>query len=358
VLTSADLASYLKSRLPADPRAPESVLAQSLARSVLESGPTGQWRRRPSLCHDGTAAQLSVKMSGADTSTDMVRLLVEPGSLRMTVAQQLSHGLTALDDLLGLLDWRSAADDINIITTSVLPADAEQTRGWWGGMWLGGEFAPTASVTAAHRPPAELRIYLNLRHGDAEHRWRLVSRMFERFQQHGGAAVFSPWLSSTVRRTTPVGLGIVVMSGRVAAVRLYVAVSAVDELAIPVGGLMDATASDALRGAYSSFTRLFGPLPSGTVTVGVDFLRDRDGEFVDRVGRVKVELSCQGVQHDRRAAVIDWTTSVLADWTLDAGPLGRFVDDMDSSWGGFDIQHISLGFAPQPVHVTVYAKPS
>ncbi len=364
MLTSADLAAYLQPRLPTDPSAPEQVLAQSLAWSVLDSGPADRWRRRPSLSHDGTAAQLSVKMSGAapdgsvDSRTDTVRLLVEPGSLRMTVAQQVSHGLTALDDMLGRLGWRSAADDINTITAAVLPEAAEQTRGWWGGMWLGGSFSPAAAVTAACRSPVELRIYLNLRHGDADRRWNRVSGLFERFRQHGASAAFLPWLSSAAGRAIPVGLGIVVTAGRVAALRLYVVVPTDGAAFVPTCGSMDAPAFDELLRVCSRFTRLFGPLPPDMVTIGVDFLRSPDGEFADRIGRVKVELSCQGLHRDLRGPILGWTDSVLADWTLDEAPLHRFTDDMNSSWGGYDIEHISLGFAPHPVHVTVYAKPA
>src|SRR5690349_5514100 len=92
----------------------EPTLMRALTASIGATTTPAAWQRRPSLCHDGMPILLSLKLS--HTRNDALRLLVEPGSLTMTVAQQIAFSLTTLDRLLGLLSWRSAAKDLNIIT--------------------------------------------------------------------------------------------------------------------------------------------------------------------------------------------------------------------------------------------------
>jgi hypothetical protein len=329
----------------------ESVLLEALTATILPPNPQNEWRRRPSLCHDGTPAQVSLKLSHCQSGA--LRVLVEPGSMAMTVAQQISFSLNALDEMLGDLSWRTAVYDVNAITHAVLPEDEQETRKWWGGIWLGVAVFP-ASVDA--RPPAELRVYINLRNGTASVRWRRLAELFSYFRHHD-SKVFEEWSANLAPHTTPVGLGIVIAKGQVAAIRIYVAAKSNEAEFVRYCEPMSLEGKAMLVGAFSSFTNQLGPSPSGTVTIGFDFMRDDAGMFLKCIGRVKVELSCQGVVQNLRPYVVPWIEGLLEDWSLDISRLRNFTADIDAAWGGFDIEHVSLGFTPTPEHVTVYVKP-
>lgn len=351
------LAAYLDRRMPPaasghDAGEPGQVLLRGLAASILPSGPESEWKRRPSLCHDGTPIVLSQKIERA--RSDALRLLIEPGSLTMTVAEQITFSLRTLDHLLGQLGWRSAADDINTITAAVLPTDPGMTAEWWGGIWLGADVSLAADEP---RPPAELRIYLNLRHGDAASRWLRVAELLSCFSGSAPNAAIGAWLARLRPHTTPVGLGAVVIGGRVRGIRIYV-VARYD--APMLGSLcqpISPAGAHALREAHSTFVSEFGSPVSQTVTLGYDFVRDDAGAFLPYIGRVKMELSCEGVARDRQAAIVPWLERCLADWSLEVDPLRGFFDEMREAWGGCDVQHVSLGFTPDPEHITVYVRP-
>jgi hypothetical protein len=329
----------------------ESPLMRALAASILRSPMSREWQRRPSLCHDGTPILVSVKLSHA--RSDAFRILIEPGSLAMTVAQQIAFSLKALDRLLGLLSWRSATPDLNAIIAAVLPTDAGSTAGWWGGMWLGAAVIP---ASAEARPPDELRVYLNLRHGDGPSRWQRLAGLFSYFPRSDSSTVIEEWMARLKDQTSPVGLGIVVVRGQVGAIRVYVVANSEESMFITHCQPISPAGAQMLTEAYRSFVDQFGP-PSQTVTIGYDFIRDQAGRLLPRIGRVKVEVCCQRIEHDRRVTVTDWVERVLADWLLDPSPLRSFTADVEAVWGGCDIQHVSLGFAPHPEHVTVYVKP-
>ena len=328
----------------------EATLLRELTGCVLPSGPASGWQRRPSLAHDGTPILLSLKLAhGRD---DEVRLIVEPGSLVMTVARQIAFSLTTVDRLLGLLSWRSAAGDLNRIAGAVLPADPRATLEWWGGVWLGAAVCP---ALPGPRPPAEMRIYLNLRHGDAAERWGRLAALLGRFSGPRGA-VADEWLARVRPDATPVGLGAVVMEGRVRALRVYVVAkepSSLVSLCQPISG----PGATALTRARDGFLDEFDVPQSQSVTLGYDFLRGEDGTLLPRIGRVKVGLCFQGAAPKLRRRTVQWVERLLADWSLDADSLDGFIGDVSACWEGYDVEHVSLGFAPDPDHVTVYVKP-
>ena len=327
----------------------EPVLTRVLAASIGAATMPQEWQRRPSLCHDGMPILLSLKLS--HTRNDALRLLVEPGSLTMTVAQQIAFSLTTLDRLLGLLSWRSAAEDLNIITAAVLPADAESTREWWGGIWLGASVFPYSSGS---RPPAELRIYLNLRHGDGPARWQRLAGLFSCLS---GPAFIESWLARVTLEAIPVGLGVVVVNGQVGAIRIYVAAKSAVSTLVSLCQPISPKGEQALMESYESFVAQFGVPAAQTVTLGYDFVRDKAGDFLPRIGRVKVELYCEGVAPNHHMDVVSWVEQLLTNWSFDVCPLRNFVRDVEASWARCEIEHVSLGFAPNPDHVTVYVKP-
>lgn len=351
----ASLEAFLVARLGGsgdalEGRDPESTLLRALARSVVPSGPEAGWRRRPSISHDGTPILLSSKLSRS--RADELRVIVESGSLGMTVAEQIAFSLSMLDRLLGQLSWREAAAAVNTVTAAVLPADPAATREWWGGIWLGAS-VPTS---APGSDSAELRMYLNLRNGDAHERWERLAGLLAAFHDPASGAMVEQWVARVSPHSIPVGLGAVVAAGRLGAIRVYVAASS-SEVLVPLCRPVSEPGERALVLARDSFLAEFAVSASRAVTLGYDFLLDASGALVPRIGRVKVELSFQGVAAERRAAVVPWVERLAADWSLEPGSLHAFADAVVGHWGGYEVSHVSLGFAPGPDHVTVYAKP-
>src|SRR5262245_34882213 len=124
-------------------KTPGPILLSKIAASILPSGDKELWQRRPSISEDGEPVVLSLKMG--KKIDQAVRILVECGSLRMTVAQQVAYTLTKLDDLLRELGWCNVSGIINSITSQVFPLNSSDTISWRGGMWLGAEIIPGSS---------------------------------------------------------------------------------------------------------------------------------------------------------------------------------------------------------------------
>jgi hypothetical protein len=330
-----------------------ATLIRELAASIAPPGDEAAWRRRPSISDDGTPIVLSWKIGRGHGNA--LRLLVEPGNLGMNVAQQIAFALARLDSLLGLLTWRCAAADINAVTTKVFPSDPAATRGWLGGIWLGANVLPSSSGSS---DDADLRLYLNLRHGDAPSRWRRLAILISSFVSSSHEAFFDNWLATVSPRAIPVGLGVVVAAGRVGAIRPYVCVydptlASLSALSSPVSTV----APQALKEAHESFADWFGPVRPQTVTVGYDFVRDTTGAFLPTVSRVKVDICCHLVTPDQALQLPSWIAQLLAAWSLESWSLAQFLEDVGAVWGGSGIRYLSLGFAPALDHVTVYAKP-
>lgn len=327
-----------------------TVIRELLASIALDDDV--EWRRRPSLAADGTPIVLSCKIGYTDG--DALRLLIEPGSLGMTVAQQIAFSLERLDSLLGLLGWRNAVADINDITTQVFPFDPAATSGWWGGIWLGANVLPSIAISCH----VDLRIYLNLRYGDAAERWQRLAALITSFVSPAMAPILDRWLATVTPHAIPVGLGIVVAAGRVYGIRPYLGVYH------PTLGSLSALSSHfstadprELAEAYDSFTDRFGSIHPQAVTVGYDFIRDMAGNSPKAIGRVKVDICCYLVAPDRRSMLISWITQLLTAWSFESGSLTAFLEDLHTVWVGSEIQFLSLGFTSSLDHVTVYVKP-
>jgi len=320
------------------------TLLRALAASVLPSGDPGAWKRRPSISDDGAPVVLSWK--GSRRRSDVVRVLMESGSLQMTVPEQIAYSLTKLDDLLGRLEWRSAAVAINAIAAQVFPAEASSTLAWRGGMWLGAEVDPKSSE-------AELRIYLNLRDGSPVERWRRLSRLLSRFC----SGSIDPWLAEWERTTSaaaiPVGLGVVVSDGAVRGVRAYVGVENPEESLETLPLRLPETARGVLHHAHWSFTSRFGEMRRQGVTIGYDFVRGAEAPR-----RVKVDFCCHLVPTEQAPHVVPWIDELLGTWSFDRAGLEELLSDVDSVWQRRTVQFLSMGFEPEMEHATVYVQPS
>jgi hypothetical protein len=337
---------------------PGAILLGELAASIDASGAPAQWQRRPSLSFDGTPLVLSCKL--AREADPALRVLVEPGHLGMTVAQQVACALTRLDGMLGRLGWRQAVAQINAIASCVFPHDAADTAHWWGGIWLGASVAACVSAGAESTgADADLRLYLNLRHGDASARWRRLRAVLAAFAQGQAIPGLPAWMSMVAEHAIPVGLGMVVSAAGVIALRVYVGV-ATPSLAVltALAHSVDDAAVPELATVHDGFTDRFGPMPAQSVTAGFDFLRSRsDVQGQISIRRTKFDLCCDLIDPARRPLLLPWIRQLLADQALDAAPLATLLGDIDAIWGGSRIQFLSLGFQPRFDHLTVYVLP-
>lgn len=322
-----------------------ATLLRALAGSVLPSGGPNDWKRRPSISDDGAPVVLSWK-SGR-RKDDLVRVLIESGSLRMTVSEQIAYSLTRLDDLLGRLEWRSAAAAINAIAAQVFPADASPTLAWRGGMWLGAEVDPQSS-------DAELRLYLNLRDGNSGERWRRLSGLVSRFASGSIDRYLEEWKQTAGAAAIPVGLGVVVSEGVVRGVRAYLGVEtpSIEALGILLPHL-PRESSGVLDRVHRSFTSRFGPIRTQGITIGYDFVPRAEAPR-----RVKVDLCCHLVAAEQSSQVVRWVEELLAAWSFDRDGLDDFLRNVDSCWERRTVQFLSMGFSPELEHATIYVQPS
>lgn len=322
------------------------VLHHALTRSIHFCTPE-QATRRPSMCHDGTPVVYSVKLGTG--VADGYRVLVEPGSLQHSVAQQVALSLTIADRIFHQLGWQAAVPVINTVAHCVFAGQAAVVDRWWGGIWLG------ACIPLCRRDRSELRLYLNLRNGPAADRWRRVRDVFSRLSSSGGSALLSEWADAMVPGATPVGLAIVVSDGRVRGLRVYTVVYR-DALARLVFAAKAAHSHDTLLQRFcADFDMRFGS--AKTMTVGTDF-RLSDKGLQPCVPRIKVDLCCQLIAADQRPGVLRWVDDELAALRIDASPLRRFADRLRARWGHFDVEFVGLALQGDVPQVTVYVKPA
>ncbi len=305
-------------------------------------------RRRPSLCHDGTAVVYS-QDAAAPAHQPGFRVLTEPGGVARTVPEQIDFSLALVDRLLVALDWRDAVPDLNAIATALLPRDAHELGGWWGGVWLG------VCQTADH---LDLRLYLNLRHGPLLARWQRLAAMLGGFGDDRLEAPLQALADRTMAHAIPVGLGVVVRDGRVPVLRLYLGAhrprGATLAAMLPptdrAGGEMAAALSERLGGRRG--------LPSQSVTCGYDFLRDASGVIRPEIARVKIDVSCQWLPAPARAAFLGRAISFAHEVGVDTAACDGFLRDLRECFGGFSPEYVSFTLGHPTRAMTLYAKPA
>lgn len=321
------------------------TILRMLVDSVIPSGNETSWRRRPSISDDGESVVLSWKAGYKDD--EFIRVLVESGTLRMTVAEQIAYSLTRLDDLLGQLEWRRAAQAINTITKQVFPADSSMTDGWRGGIWLGAEVKTDLSE-------AELRLYLNLRHGAHDDRWQRLHGLVSTFSSETIAPFLNDWVPKSSKYAIPVGLGVVLFDGSVKGIRAYVSVETptIESIEATIAGF-EGEAHHTLQLVYDSFTSRFGAMCKHGVTIGCDFISGAKSPY-----RMKVDICCHLVPPELSIHIVPWIEELLSEWSFDPALFKEFMRDIHKFWKGSTVQFLSLGFAPQLEHATIYVKPS
>jgi len=330
------------------------LLHDALLRATFDSPIVDAQRRRASLCLDGTPIVYSLKLRleadqlGQKADELPFRMLVEPGGLGITVAEQIDSSLSIVDTLLHGLGWQSTVDDLNEVIRCVFPRRASELSHWGGGIWLGMDFTPGW---------VELRLYCNLRYGSELARWQRLADVLSWF---GDPSLAGP-LKSLIERVSPyavpVGLGLVV-SQRICGFRLY---AGVHEPSLPT--IMQAwpdQTEDMARnfGLFcKAFTRVCGPFARQSVTFGFDFLLGQNGFLHPQISRTKIDVSCQVISGGAVPLLLPMLRDLFDTWQLDSRKLDAFLEDLWICFGGSSFEHVSLGFGEKLDHVTIYAKP-
>lgn len=329
-----------------------SPQARSVYRRLIDSTghPRGAGipRRRPALTLDGTPVVFSIDITGGEQHC-VPRVLVEPGALTLCVSEQLVWSRTVLDDLCLSLGWGCAEGLVGPTWDRVIPASSELANSLWGGALLG-------AAPAGHE--SEVRVYLNLRHGDVRSRWQRVA---DALCVHADESLVDPFrrlVERTGRRGTPVGLGCVLRSGRLSGLRCYAGLAEpASETIIDACALAVDPPRDELEFLCGTFHESFGAFRSQAVTVSHDFRLDAAGLLRAEPVRYKIDVSCQLLAADR-GHVLAWLDRLVGAWDLQPEPLEQLVDRLDEFFGGAAVDYVSVSFVPEAAKATVYLKPA
>ncbi|MEW5804885.1 MAG: hypothetical protein AB1847_22595 [bacterium] len=334
------------------------LLHDALLRATFDVPPDDTQRRRASLCLDGTPIVYSHKLKPQADQLRLkadelpFRMLVEPGGLGITVAEQIDRSLRTVDALLYELGWESTVEDLNAVVRRVFPRRASELSHWLGGIWLGLDFTPQGR---------ELRIYLNMRYGCELARWQRLADVLSWFSDPSLTPPLAGSLKSLIEHVSPyaipVGLGLVV-SQRLRNFRLY---TGIQEPSLST--IMQAWPNqpkDATRtfGHFcNAFTRACGPFARQSVTFGFDFALNQEGFLHPGISRTKLDVSCQVISHGTASVLLPVLRDLFDTWHMDSGSLDTFIEDLWICFGGSSLEHVSLGFGDQLEHATIYTKP-
>jgi hypothetical protein len=288
----------------------------------------GPPRRRPFVSLDGTPLVYSASTAGRS-----LRLLAEPGALQLDVPQQVDRALATVDEALGLLGWRSAADEVNTVVAGALPATAAGARLLRGGVGVG------LAATAGGR--VELRLYLDLRSGLPETRWQRIAAATAPFADQGARTALQALADRVAPSAAPVGLAAVIRGGALAGLRLYAGVDRPDRRTLAE-----------LTGLPAPLLRAFdaiGPFGPQQVTVAYD-LRVEDGVLQPGLVRTKLDGCTLGRTVDPEA--------VARAARLDAAPLAELAAAVADAYGGAIVQHLGIGSRGGSVEASAYVQPA
>lgn len=320
-------------------------LWQSLLKPTFNFPPATTPLRAASICIDGTPVVFSVKLT-REQEAPAFRVLMEPGGTGITVPQQINCSLRAADELLQIMGWQEAAEQVNAIIRHVFPANSEELQNWWGGIWLG------ASIAETH---TELRIYLNLRHGNAFHRWQRVADVLTEFSDESIIPVLEKLIGQTSPHAIPVGLGIVI-NKTVRGIRLYAGMNEPNENSILncISGDASMVKED-LHWFCKTIHDQFGEFTRQSITLGYDFHLDKTGILKPLITRTKIDMACQ--RFAKSEGFTRFLHQTVQQFKFDNSQLPGFLADLDHCFSGSDVEYISLGVDNGIDHLTVYAKP-
>lgn len=325
--------------------APDHQVWQALLKPTFDCPPVTTPLRAASICIDGTPVVFSLKLTHQEEAPAF-RVLVEPGGTGISVPQQISCSLKAADELLQIMGWQQAAEQVNQIIQHVFPANSEELENWWGGIWLGTSIAGSQT---------ELRLYLNLRHGNIVQRWQRVANVLTEFGDHSLQPVLEKLIGQTSSHAIPVGLGIVI-NKTVRGIRLYCGMHEPSEASIMQCISGDASLVQAdISWFCSSIREQFGEFTRQSVTLGYDFHLDKNGALQPLIARTKIDVACQ--RFAKSEGFTDFLQQLVQKFQFDNSQLPSFLADLDHCFQGSDVEYISLGVDAGIDHLTVYAKP-
>lgn len=328
-------------------------LHAALVGSVFDVPSCDPPRRQWSISFDGTPVVYSVKFRG-NNERPGIRLVVEPGGVGTTVAEQIDWSLLAANRILETMGWSGAAPDVNAINACIFPRDARATAEWWGGIWLG---------MALEEGNVNLRMYLNLRHGDARERWQRFANIVAHFGDSSIEAPFRDLLARLDARGLPVGLCCVI-DGRVRGFRMYFVLQqpSVDAIlaACPPNLCRHQACGHETKIAdfCAAFTSEFGSFARQSVTLGYDFVIEPEGRIRPAIERFKTEISCQFMRAERAIRVGPWFSQQLKGAGLDAAEFTVIERDFQDCFPDFSFQYVTLGISETTAHLTAYCQPN
>lgn len=306
------------------------------------------------MCFDGTPIVYSQYLPPLERDWDdqermSFRILVEPGGVGITVAEQVDVALSSADRVIQCLNWRHAIDDLNGVVARVFPRDASVLRHWWGGIWLG---------LAASPKHLQFRLYMNLRYGSAQARWQRFADVLGFLGDESLGEPLQRLVSMVSPLAIPVGIGVVLSNNRVAGLRLYTGVhdpkyETLRSLLPDIDGLN----GQLVASLYEDFRALAGEFKPQSVTVGYDFHLDSRGIIKPQIARSKLDISCQFLPQEREPALLAMVSCLAKKWRLNTDLLELFVSDLSESFGGYRIEYVSFSLTGETPGITIYAKP-
>lgn len=345
VETSGTHHSYITDTGSSSSSSQSLQLWQSLLQPTFNIPPVTTPLRAASICMDGTPVVFSVKLTH-EQEAPAFRVLVEPGGTGISVPQQINCSLKTADELLQIMGWQQAADQVNRIIREVFPSNSTELENWWGGIWLGTSIAANQT---------ELRLYLNLRHGNKLQRWQRVANVLTEFSDDNIGPVLEKLILQTSPDAIPVGLGIVI-NKTVRGIRLYAGMQDPNE-----NSIMDCISGDAslvrddIHWFCQQINRQFGAFTSQSVTLGYDFHLDKTGMLQPLISRTKIDVACQ--RFAKAEGFLPFLHQLVQTFQFDNSHLPSFLTDLRHCFSGCDVEYISLGVDGGIDHLTVYAKP-
>lgn len=303
-------------------------------------------RRRPSISSDGSPVVLSCKVS-RDDQQPVVKTLFEPGGLYLNIAEQIDYTAKLFDELCSDLGAAFECDRIHALIQLILPSNPADRESLWGGLWIGVEH---------HTVFPALRLYINLRHGSPESRWKRFLNVADSFGMRSAEPLDDSEVDSPLA-AAPTGLCVAVEASGIAGIRLYTTLPAPDREQVAAWlARVVPNARESAEQMTQSFVDQFGPLDRQSVSLSYDFAVT--SERMNPIPqRRKLELSCQAIS--QRSRIMPW----FSTWCRQSGfgwgaRLQSAVSELAIEHGPLDPQYLSVGFEDRIEHFTIYLQPT
>jgi hypothetical protein len=304
-------------------------------------------RRRLAITTAGVPIVYSHK-SSRRMERSPFRILVEPGGIGITVAEQVRLSRDLLNDVFDRLGWQGAGRRVDAVLASLLPTDPTAYENWHGGLGFGIE---------ADENALELRLYCNVRHGELTSRWQRFADAIGEFADQRAESAFREILEIAAPRAVPAGVALAVANGEMCGIRLYVGLlEATAASAVAAAPASFASSAPSIRRLVDSYRSWFGALGTQDITLAYDFAV-REGVLLPAVGRYKVDVWCEPANEFGPEQILDWAEDFI-DWLqLSPSELRAFFSEIEGAFPGATFQYLSLGCRSGEEEFTTYCIP-